>query len=144
MSTVWPEVLMAKVSGGRVRGRLRLGWMDGVKVALSNKKMTVEAARQYAQDRRKWRTLVRMELILFHAAVFAWPCVLSDIPPVHWWLSPGEERDAVTCDAVGMNCEKGATTENQVAGVKYMGCGLYVDTWAMEYIYGQCVLSDLA
>ena len=25
---------MAEVSGGRVRGRPRLGWMDGVKVAL--------------------------------------------------------------------------------------------------------------
>ena len=28
------SVYMAKVSGGRVRGRQRLGWMDGVKVAL--------------------------------------------------------------------------------------------------------------
>ena len=28
------RVLMADVSGGRVRGRSRLGWMDGVKVAL--------------------------------------------------------------------------------------------------------------
>ena len=27
------RVLMAEASGGRVRGRLRLGWMDGVKVA---------------------------------------------------------------------------------------------------------------
>ena len=26
------RVLMAEVSGGRVRGRTRLGWMDGVKV----------------------------------------------------------------------------------------------------------------
>ena len=26
---------MAEVSGGRVGGRLRLGWMDGVKVALA-------------------------------------------------------------------------------------------------------------
>ena len=30
------RVLMAKVSGGQVRGRPRLGWMDGVKVALGN------------------------------------------------------------------------------------------------------------
>ena len=28
------RVLMAEVGGGRVRGRLRLVWMDGVKVAL--------------------------------------------------------------------------------------------------------------
>ena len=40
------RVLMAEVSRGRVRGRPRLGWMDGVKVALGNRLMTVEAARQ--------------------------------------------------------------------------------------------------
>ena len=40
------RVLMAEVSGGRVRGRLRLGWMDGVKVALGNRGITVKAARQ--------------------------------------------------------------------------------------------------
>ena len=33
------KVLIAKVSGGRVRGRPRLGWMDGVKVALGNRGM---------------------------------------------------------------------------------------------------------
>ena len=33
--------LMAEVSGGRVRGRQRKGWMDGVKVALRNRGMTV-------------------------------------------------------------------------------------------------------
>ena len=31
------RVLMAEVSGGRVRGRQRLGWMDGVKVVVSNR-----------------------------------------------------------------------------------------------------------
>ena len=41
-------VLMAEVSGGRVRGRPRLGSMDGVKVALGNRGMTVEVARQCA------------------------------------------------------------------------------------------------
>ena len=30
------RVLMAEVSGGRVRGRPRLGWMDDVKVALDD------------------------------------------------------------------------------------------------------------
>ena len=40
------RVLMTDVSGGRVRGRPRLGWMDGVKVALDNRGMTVEAAPQ--------------------------------------------------------------------------------------------------
>ena len=42
------RVMMAEVSGGRVRGRPRLGWLDGVKVALGNRGMTVEAARQCA------------------------------------------------------------------------------------------------
>ena len=40
------RVLIEDVSGGRVRGRPWLGWMDGVKVALGNRGMMVEAARQ--------------------------------------------------------------------------------------------------
>ena len=39
------RVLMAEVSGGRVRGRPRLGWMDGVKVTLGNRGVTVGAMR---------------------------------------------------------------------------------------------------
>ena len=35
------RVLMAEVSGEQVRGRPRLGWMDGAKVALDNRGMTV-------------------------------------------------------------------------------------------------------
>ena len=38
------RVLMAEVSGGRVRGRPRLGWMDGVP--------------QFAKDRKEWRDMV--------------------------------------------------------------------------------------
>ena len=63
--------------------------MDGVKVALGNRGMTVEAARQF------WYTSFT-ELNAFHESIFAWPCVLSDRPPVLWWLSPGEGWDAVT------------------------------------------------
>ena len=40
------SMLMAEVSGGRVPGRSRLGWMDGMKVALDSPGTTVEAARQ--------------------------------------------------------------------------------------------------
>ena len=43
---------MAEVSGGRVRGRPRLGWMDGAKVAVGSRGMTEEAARQCAKDRK--------------------------------------------------------------------------------------------
>ena len=52
------RVLMAEVSGGRVRGIPRLGWMDGVKVALGDRGMTVQAARQSAKYRIEWRALV--------------------------------------------------------------------------------------
>ena len=40
--------LMAEVSGVRVRvrGRLRLGWIDGMKVALGSRGMMVKAARK--------------------------------------------------------------------------------------------------
>ena len=39
-------------------------------------------------------------------------------------------------DAVGINCKKGATTENQGSCVKCMGQGVYLDDCV-------CVLSDL-
>ena len=54
------RVLMAEVSGGRVRGRPRLGWMDDVKVTLGNRGMTVDPARQCGKDRKEWRALVHM------------------------------------------------------------------------------------
>ena len=114
------SVLMAEVSGGRVRGRPMLGWMDGVKVALGNRRMTVEAARQCAKYRKDWRALVHMKLNEFHAAIF---------------LRPVFFQTALTCsggyhlerggmplhDAVGINCKKGAITEHQDSAVKYMG-----------------------
>ena len=51
------RVLRAGVSELRKRGRPRLGWMDGVKVALGNRGMAVEAARQCAKDRNECRAL---------------------------------------------------------------------------------------
>ena len=54
------RLLMAEVSGGWVRGRPRLGWMDSVKVALGKRGMTVEAVRLCAKDRKEWRALVYM------------------------------------------------------------------------------------
>ena len=91
------RVLMEEVSGERIRGRPRLGWMDGVKVALGNRGMTVAAARQCAKDQKDLRALAGTYVTerVSHAAIFARPCVLSDLPPVLWWLSPGEGWDAV-------------------------------------------------
>ena len=34
------RVLISEVSGGRIRGRPRVGWMDCVKVAIGNRGMT--------------------------------------------------------------------------------------------------------
>ena len=59
-----------------------LGGINVGKCALGNRRMTVEAARQCAKDQKEWRALAHMYLNEFHAAIFAWPCVLSDRPPV--------------------------------------------------------------
>ena len=51
------RVFMAEESGGWVRGRPRFGWMDGVKVALGNRGMTVEAefnARKIGKSGEPW------------------------------------------------------------------------------------------
>ena len=52
------SLLLAEVSRGRVLGRPWLGWMDGVKMALGNRGMTLEAASQFAKDWKEWRPLV--------------------------------------------------------------------------------------
>ena len=43
-----------------------------------------------------------------------------------WWLLTGEGGMPLH-DAVGINGEKGTTTEYQGVDVKYMGKGVYVD-----------------
>ena len=54
-------VLMAKISGGHVPGRPKLGRMDCVmKVALGSKGVTVEAGRECVKYRNKWGALVHM------------------------------------------------------------------------------------
>ena len=56
----------------------------------------------------------------FTRLIFAWPCILSDSPPVLWWFHL--ERGGMPLhDAVGIDCKKGATSEYQGADVKYMG-----------------------
>ena len=68
------RVLMAEVSGGRVRGRPRLGWMDGVKVALGNRGMTVHGGCATMRE--------RLERVESPGTYVTWHCVLSDRPPV--------------------------------------------------------------
>ena len=107
------RVLMEEVSGWRARGRPRLGWMDGVKVALGNRGMTVEAARQWVKDLK--------EISLSYSC--GYHLEKGEIP-LH--------------AAVGINSKKGATTENEGSDIKYMGRGVYVDDCLCV-----CVLFDL-
>ena len=52
------RVLMAEVSGGRVRGRPRLGWMDGwCEGGLRQQRNDGGGC---AKDRKEWRALVHM------------------------------------------------------------------------------------
>ena len=45
-------------AGRAQRGRRRIGWMEGVKSALSARGVSVEAARVRAKDRGEWRAIV--------------------------------------------------------------------------------------
>ena len=71
------RLLIAEVNGGRVRGRPRLGWMDGVKVALGNRGMKVSSGGKSGEP---WcicnRYIVMRPFLLVR--------VLSDCPPVLW------------------------------------------------------------
>ena len=114
------RVLMAEVSGGRVRGRPRFGWMDGVKVALGNRGMTVEAARQCAKDRKTGEPWY----ICYNCMSFTRQFCLalcSSGPPSHALV-------VITWRTVGCRftmrlgqTKKGPSTENQCADFKYMG-----------------------
>ena len=89
--------VLIEVSGVQAQSRPRVGWMEGVKVALGNRGMTVEAARRCARDRNEWRVLVHMQMIEFHAAIFA--CFLCSFGPPSYALEAytrREEWDAVT------------------------------------------------
>ena len=55
------NTMISDVEGNRCRGRPRLGWMDGVKMALGEKGMSVEQGRLNASDRRGWELIVRSE-----------------------------------------------------------------------------------
>ena len=72
--------------------RPRLGRMDGVRVAFGNKQMTVEAARKNGKSGEPWYICNWMSF----TRPFLLSAALSDRPPVLWWLSHGEGRDAVT------------------------------------------------
>ena len=69
--------------------------MDSVMMALGSRGMMVEAARQCAKYRKKWRALVHMMMIELNSAILGLPCVLSDRPPELWWIILWIAVDAV-------------------------------------------------
>ena len=81
--------LMAEVSGGRVRARPRLGWMDHVMVVLGNTEMTVGAAKQYEKDSKEWRARCIFRLLSFTRPFLLGSCVLPDRLPAPWWVITG-------------------------------------------------------
>ena len=52
------KVMNAKVDGGIARGRPRVGWMDGVRRALNDRRMDVREASERARNRNEWRAIV--------------------------------------------------------------------------------------
>ena len=111
------RVLMAEVSGARIRRRPSLSWMDGVKMAYGNRGMTAEAAQQRLERVESPGTYVTMsfKLPFLLGTVFFWTTLQCS---GGYYI----ERGGMPLhDAVGIYCKKGATTENQGSGVKYMG-----------------------
>ena len=53
------KVMNARVNGVGVRGKPRLGWMDGVRRALQDRGIDVMEAEERARDRNDWRVIVR-------------------------------------------------------------------------------------
>ena len=53
------KVMNSRVDGRVIRGRPRLGWMDGVRRALQERGMDVREAKERARNRNAWRVVVR-------------------------------------------------------------------------------------
>ena len=62
---------MVEVNDRRGKVKPRFGWRDSVKVVLCSRGMTVGAARQYAKDRKLWRSLVILKCLNVNAAMWA-------------------------------------------------------------------------
>ena len=116
-------VLMAEVSGGRVRGRPMLGGMDGVKMAVKIVKRLRDNARKIGKRSEPGAYVTDIcscnkRPILLGPVFFR--TVLTCSGDYHL------KKDGMSVHVVGVNCEKGANTETEGAGVKYMGLGVCV------------------
>ena len=48
----------AKVDERSARGRPRFGWMNGVKIALNDRRMDMREASEHVRNRNEWRMIV--------------------------------------------------------------------------------------
>ena len=52
------RILRSNMKGVRLRGRPRIGWMDGLKRVLNERGMFVEQGRMIVHDRSEWTAVV--------------------------------------------------------------------------------------
>ena len=52
------QVFLSSVEGRSLRGRPRMGWLDGVKIAVGERGLSLEQARTSALDRSAWTVIV--------------------------------------------------------------------------------------
>ena len=91
--------------------------MDGVKVAVGNRGMTVEAARKTGKSGVPWYVCDSMS---FTRPFLLGPVFFLTALPYYG----GYHMEMVGMplhNVVGINSKKGATTKNQASAVKYMG-----------------------
>ena len=114
------RVLMEVVSGVWEQ---RLGWMIGVNVTSGSRGMTIEGARQ-----KLWRSGQPGEYVddWVSCGQFCTLPVFFRTPPRALVAYNQERGGMLLHDTVGMNCQKGATTEYQDAGAKYMDWVVYI------------------
>ena len=106
------RLLTAEVSGGWVQGRPKLGWMDGMKVALGCREKTGQAEKQCVKVNKEWIALVHMKMIEFHMPIFARFLCSFRLPSQTLVMYHLEWM--ILHDAVGVNCKKRVTTDIKV------------------------------
>ena len=77
------RLLMVEVCGGQVRLRQRLGWMNGVKLALGNRGMIVEAVRQCVKDQKEWWYICN-EIFFFCLALCSFELPFCALVVITW------------------------------------------------------------
>ena len=119
-----------EVSGERVQGRPRLGWMEGVKVALGNSRLSVNS-RKIVKSGEPW---YKCNWMSFTPPFLLCPVFFRTALPFSGGYLLGRDRIALH-DPVGINLKRA-----QLLNIKVQMPSIWAD-WCMLMIV--CVLSDL-